>query len=108
VHGTWSQCLERLKKNEIDIMVDVAFSEERAREYNVTHETFLVNWAAVYAGRKQAIESLIDLSGKKIAVMQDSIHTDGEGGIKTLAPHSADSRCGPCHSPGYSILELPA
>jgi two-component system sensor histidine kinase EvgS len=85
VHGTWSQCLERLKKNEIDLMVDVAFSEERAREYNFTHETFLVNWATVYAGRKQAIESLIDLSGKKIAVMKNSIHTEGDGGIKSLA-----------------------
>ena len=85
VHGTWSQCLERLKKNEIDIMVDVAFSEERAQDYNFSHETFLVNWATVYTGPKQAIESLIDLSGKKIAVMQDSIHTEGEGGIKALA-----------------------
>ena len=27
VFGTWSQCLERLEKNQIDIMVDVAFSE---------------------------------------------------------------------------------
>ena len=85
VHGTWSQCLARLKKNEIDILVDVAFSEERARDYRFSHETFLVNWAAVYTGRKQAIESLIDLSGKKIAVMQGSIHTEGHGGIKALA-----------------------
>ncbi len=85
VPGTWSQCLERLKKNEIDIMVDVAFSEERAQEFSFSHETFLVNWAAVYIGRKQAIESLIDLSGKKIAVMKGSIHTEGEGGIKALA-----------------------
>ena len=85
VHGTWSQCLERLKKNEIDLMVDVAFSEERAQEYDFSHETFLVNWATVYAGRKQAIESLIDLNGKKIAVMKGSIHTEGDGGIKALA-----------------------
>jgi two-component system sensor histidine kinase EvgS len=85
VHGTWSQCLERLKKNEIDLMVDVAFSEERAQEYRFTRETFLVNWATVYAGRKQTIESLIDLYGKKIAVMKGSIHTEGDGGIKALA-----------------------
>ena len=85
LHGTWSQCLERLKRNEIDIMVDVAFSEKRAQEYKFNHQTFLVNWATVYAGRKQAIDSLIDLSGKKIAVMQNSIHTEGEDGIKTLA-----------------------
>jgi len=66
-------------------MVDVAFSQERAQEYDFSHETFLVNWATVYAGRKQAIESFIDLNGKKIAVMKGSIHTEGDGGIKALA-----------------------
>ena len=37
VHGTWSQCLERLEKNEIDLMSDVAFSEKRAQKYNFSN-----------------------------------------------------------------------
>jgi signal transduction histidine kinase len=85
VHGDWTQCLDRLETNEIDIMVDVAFSEKRATLYDFSNETFLVNWAAVYTGKEHTIESLVDLNGKKVAVMKGSIHTDGEGGIKKLA-----------------------
>ncbi|MCK4793531.1 MAG: transporter substrate-binding domain-containing protein [Desulfobacteraceae bacterium] len=85
VHGDWTQCLNRLETNEIDIMVDVAFSEKRARIYDFSNETFLVNWAAVYTGKENTIESLLDLDTKKVAVMKGSIHTDGEGGIKKLA-----------------------
>ena len=85
VHGTWSQCLDRLAENKIDLMVDVAFSNEREKKYSFTNETFLVNWATVYSGSTNTITSLIDLNGKKIAVMKGSIHTDGNGGIKKLA-----------------------
>lgn len=85
VHGTWSECLRRLDKNEIDLMVDVAFSEKRAQKYQFNSETFFVNWATVYTAKSRTVDSLIDLSGKKIAVMEGSIHTEGEGGIKNLA-----------------------
>ena len=85
IHGTWSECLDRLEKNEIDLMVDVAYSEERAKKYLFSHETFLVNWATVYTTGDKSISSLIDLNGKKVGVMKDSIHTEGVSGIKQLA-----------------------
>lgn len=85
IHGSWTQCLDRLEKNEIDLMVDVAYSQERARKYLFSHETFLVNWATVYTTANQSINSLIDLNGKKLAVMKNSVHTEGIGGIKQLA-----------------------
>ena len=85
VHGSWSQCLKRLEENEIDLMVDVAYSEKRAQKYHFTNVTVLINWAIVYAGTNQKIESLIDLNGKRIAVMKASIHTEGVEGIKSLA-----------------------
>jgi len=84
VHGTWNQCLQRLENNEIDIMVDVAFSEERAKKYIFSNESFLINWAEVYSNSEESINSLIDLNNKKIAVMKGSIHTDGENGIIKL------------------------
>ena len=39
VAGNWTQCLERLSSNEIDVMVDVAISEERAEEYSFSNES---------------------------------------------------------------------
>jgi ABC-type amino acid transport substrate-binding protein len=85
VPGTWAQCLERLERNEIDIMVDVAFSEKRSEKYDFSRETIFINWGTIYTRQGLTIESPLDLSGKKVAVMKGSIHTDGEGGIKSLA-----------------------
>jgi signal transduction histidine kinase len=84
VYGSWNECLERLKNNKIDIMVDVAFSKARTQHYLFNDETFLVNWATVYTNKELRINSLIDLKNKKIAVMKGSIHTDGDNGIKRL------------------------
>ena len=84
IAGSWSQSLARLEKNEIDLMVDVAFSEERSKKYDFTSETVLINWGILYTRKNFRIESLFDLSGKTIAVMKDSIHTVGEEGIKNL------------------------
>jgi PAS domain S-box-containing protein len=85
VPGTWSECLERLEKKEIDIMVDVAVSEERADKYDFSNETVLINWGTVYTTPDFEVESFLDLQDKKVAVMTGSIHTVGPGGIKQLA-----------------------
>ncbi len=84
VPGSWNECLTRLENNEIDMMVDVAYSEERSEKYLFNKETFLVNWATIYSVKGKIIESFVDLKGLKIAVMDGSIHTDGEGGVKQL------------------------
>ena len=92
VHGTWDQCLERLRNKEIDIMVDVALSEERRKLYDFTKETVLANWGVIYTTRDFALSSLLDLQDKNVAVMKESIHTTGESGIKSLA-YKFDIRC---------------
>ncbi|MEN8263276.1 MAG: transporter substrate-binding domain-containing protein [Nitrospirota bacterium] len=85
VHGSWAESLERLENNEIDIMGDVAFSENRAQKYDFSDETIFNNWGTIYTKKGIEIDSLLDLQDKKVAVMKGSIHTDGEGGIKKLA-----------------------
>ncbi|MHB8781736.1 MAG: ATP-binding protein [Candidatus Geothermincolia bacterium] len=85
VYGDWVACLDRLQSGEIDVMVDVAYSEERATLYDLSAETVFTNWAVVYASPDTQIESITDLEGKKVAVMEASIHTEGEDGIRALA-----------------------
>jgi ABC-type amino acid transport substrate-binding protein/signal transduction histidine kinase/CheY-like chemotaxis protein len=85
VFGTWSQCLERLQHNEIDIMVDVAYSEERAKRFDFSQQSVFLNWGTVYARTGLSVNSLLDLQGKTVAVMKKSIHTEGKDGIKQLA-----------------------
>jgi PAS domain S-box-containing protein len=84
VPGTWAECLNRLANNEIDIMPDVAYTEERAALYDFSNETVYVSWSRVYTRGGTDIESILDLEGKKVAVMQGSVNYEGPDGIKIL------------------------
>ena len=84
VHGTWTQCLERLKNNEIDMMPDVAYTEERDKIFDFSQEPVYASWSRVYRREEVNIQSILDLEGKTIAVMAGSINVEGPDGIKTL------------------------
>lgn len=81
----WEECLNMLQRNELDIMPDVSFSDERAVIFDFTKETVLTNWGAVYIGEGSEISSILDLEGKKVAVMNGSTHTVSKEGIISLA-----------------------
>lgn len=78
---SWSECLILLEEGDIDIMVDVAYSQERAQKYDFNAEPILINWGVVYTKSGSDIESIPDLRDARIAVMSDSIHYTGEDGI---------------------------
>lgn len=82
--GTWDECLSRLENNEIDIMPDVAYTEERSTLYDFSNETVYVSWSRVYARRGVDIESILDLEGRNVAVLQGSVNVEGPDGIKKL------------------------
>jgi len=84
IHGTWTQCLTRLEKNEIDIMPDVAYTEERSSLYEFSNETVYTSWSRVYAREGTDIQSILDLEGKNIAVLKGSVNVEGPEGIKNL------------------------
>ncbi len=75
VSGTWAECQRRLESGEIEIMPDVAFSDERSQQYDFSNETVFVNWGILYARAGLETSSFTDLEGKSIAVMEGSIHT---------------------------------
>ncbi|TFG16577.1 MAG: transporter substrate-binding domain-containing protein [Promethearchaeota archaeon] len=85
VKGSWSKCLDRLEEGENDIMVDVAFSEERAEKYDFNNVEVFTNWGIIYVEVDSDIDGINDLDGKKIATMTGSIHTEGSGGIKNMS-----------------------
>ena len=85
VYGTWLEGLNRLQTGEIDVMVDVAFSDERAELYSFNNETVFVNWGVVYVKEGVEIDSFIDLDGMVVAGMKGGIHSEGQGGVLNLA-----------------------
>ena len=76
VPGTWAEGLDRLAKGEIDLMPDVAFSADREKLYAFHREPVLSDWFQVYTRRGSGIRSLLDLNGKRVAVLERSIQQD--------------------------------
>jgi len=69
----WNECLDKVESGELDLMVDVAFSESRAQRFNFNKEVVLGNWSRVYTRDGIAIRSTLGLDRKKIAVVKGSI-----------------------------------
>lgn len=84
VHGTFAEGLARLERNDIDVMVDVTYSDARAAKYDFTDENVLVEWSLVYVKAGSTIESPLDLQGKRIAVLNGSSNYVGSAGIKPV------------------------
>ena len=74
VFGSWSQCLDRLKSGEIDLLIDIAYSEDRSNFYDFTHEYLLSNWGQAYAKKNSGVQSILDLKGKTIAGVTNDIY----------------------------------
>ncbi len=76
VRGTWSEGLERLEKGEIDLMPDVGYSKSREETFSFNGEPVLSDWFQIYARRGSGIRSLLDLDGKRIAVLERSVQQE--------------------------------
>ena len=84
VHGTWEESLNRLEMNQIDIMPDVGWTADRNERFDFSNETVLTSWSRVYVQQESAIETIVDLEGKKIAGLAGSVNFDGPEGIIEL------------------------
>lgn len=76
VPGTWGEGLDRLASGQIDLMPDVARTSERERLYRFHDEPVLASWNQVYARRNSGIRSLLDLDGKRIAILDGSVQEE--------------------------------
>ena len=75
VHGTWSQSQERLHTGEIDLLVSVSFTEERARTLDFSHDAIATDWGLLYKRADNPWESITDLAGARVSVLRSGIYT---------------------------------
>ncbi|PPC74226.1 diguanylate cyclase [Pokkaliibacter plantistimulans] len=132
VRCEWQQCLELLQSGAIDLMPDVAFSDQRAAIFDFHHTPSLYSWSQVYQNSEENIQSIIDLHDKRIAVMDGSIqqsYLDGllksfsvnaqlvpvrnlEEAFELVAGHKADvavsnAKFGDFQAPNYHLEATP-
>ncbi|WP_243373673.1 transporter substrate-binding domain-containing protein [Geotalea sp. SG265] len=76
VHGTWGEGLSRLEKGEIDLMPDVAYTAEREKVYSFHRIPVLNGWSQVYARKGSGIQSFLDLNGKRVVALEQTIQLE--------------------------------
>ncbi len=73
IHDTFSNCLKRLRNNELDLIAAIANTEERNKFLDFSKESVCNLWGTVYVQPKSQIQSILDLDGKKIAIMNKGV-----------------------------------
>lgn len=72
VDCTWTDCLEMLRRGELDLMPDVAYTQARANELNFHRTPVLSSFSRFYAPEGHQLRHFADLEGKRVAVLAGS------------------------------------
>lgn len=73
VPGSWAEGLERLQRGEIDLLLSVAYSPERAEIMDFTFESVAELWGQVFLKPNSKLKNINSLEGRRIAVMSKDI-----------------------------------
>ena len=69
----WQACLEALQAGTLDLMPDVAYSDQRAAVFDFHKVPALLSWSQIYKRKGVQLESALGLQGKRIAVLDGSV-----------------------------------
>ena len=77
----WQACLQALQEGRIDLMPDVALTEQRAQIFDFHNTPVLQSWSQIYRKKGVAINAIPDLKDKRIAVVAGSIQASFLGNM---------------------------
>lgn len=75
--GAWPELLAKLEAGELDLVPVIAYSRDRARQFDFTLIPTIDNWGVVLAPAGRDIHSIFDLPGLRIAGVAAGIYTAG-------------------------------
>lgn len=76
VNCEWNECLKKIEAGSIDLMPDVAHSEERDLTLDFHATPALYSWSQIYRNKDIAISSILDLKDRRVAVLSGGIQED--------------------------------
>ncbi len=85
VSCTWQQCLEQLDSGDIDLLPAIAYTEARAEKYRFVAETLLTNWGQIYQRSGDNFDSILQLAGTRLAVLEKDVYYLGDQGLRQVA-----------------------
>jgi diguanylate cyclase (GGDEF)-like protein len=72
----WADCLADVEAGQLDLMMDVAYSQEREARFDFNRVVVAPSWSVVVARRGVNLESILDLDDKRLGVLRDSIQAN--------------------------------
>lgn len=72
----WQACLQQVESGQIDLLPDVAWSEQRAKVLQFPAVPALYSWSILYRNRAVVINSVFDLKNKKIGLLENSVQAN--------------------------------
>ncbi|MGY6553394.1 MAG: EAL domain-containing protein [Wenzhouxiangella sp.] len=72
----WNECLQALQDGELDLMPDVAATEDRRRRFAFHQLPVTQAWSQLYRPPQLSLLTLDDLSGLRVSVLQESVQQD--------------------------------
>ncbi len=72
VFGTWEENLLRLRRGDLDLLLDVTHTADRSRFFDFNSVPVIESWLQVFTTKNKKIESMKDLEGLRIAVLRSS------------------------------------
>ena len=70
----WDDCLRELEAGRLDLLGAIAFAPERTALFDFTRESVITEWGQIHAAPGSGIESILDLDGRRIAVLREDRH----------------------------------
>ncbi len=73
ISGKWADNIRKLEKGELDMLLDVSYTTERAQKFRLNKKFVIESWVQAFSLSSRRVYSIEDLDGKKIAVIENSI-----------------------------------
>jgi|GEM_PF-3560448 len=77
----WERCLRLLEDGDIDLMPDVAYNESRAERFDFPRVPALPSWSQLYRRPGVTLQSVLDLEGKRVVVLEGSVQQEHLAGL---------------------------
>ncbi len=77
VPGTWQEGLDRLKSDKIDMVLCIAYTEERDKYMDFPKEFLLLDWGLIFKPGGSKITSLLDLEDKNVSALKGDVYLTG-------------------------------
>jgi PAS domain S-box-containing protein len=77
VDASWPELRTMLGSGDLDLLPAIAYTEERDSLYDFNAETVLSNWAVIFGRPGTEMESIIDLDGSRVAVLEGDVYYNG-------------------------------